>query len=280
VLALEALRAGAIEARVLKGVANAHLDYASPSDRIFGDADVLVRRSDLERSLRLLTAAGFRRGEPPVRRWWERRFGKAVVLHSPTCGELDLHLAITGGYFGARLDHDLLWSAPPAPFELAGATALGLDQRGRLLHACCHAVLGGGSGLRAKRDVAQLILLGEADWRSVVDDATGHGSGIVTAAAIAASWADLRLDPEHPAAMWAAGYQPGEDELTALSTYRAAAAEGWAREGKGVLAALSVPDRAMFLLGLAVPSRQSLRFRQRTWLQHLRLGASPSRRRP
>ena len=72
-----------VEARVLKGVALSELDYADPSQRVFADADLLIRRSDHGAALRALDAAGFRRVQPPVRGWWERRFGKAVELRAP-----------------------------------------------------------------------------------------------------------------------------------------------------------------------------------------------------
>ena len=153
VLALSAGRAG-VEARVLKGVAIAHLDHDNPAERVFGDADILIGRTDYRVALAALTDAGFRRSKPPVRTWWEQRFAKAIVFHALLGAELDLHLTITGGYFGEKIDHDRLWSTSSEPFDLAEVRARGLDREGRLLHACCHAVLGGGSGRRVRRDVA------------------------------------------------------------------------------------------------------------------------------
>ena len=178
-LTIDALRSADIQARVLKGIAIANLDHADPTERMFGDADLLIRRTDYAAALAALTSADFVRVQPAVRGWWEQRFGKAIVFRAPTGGELDLHLAITGGYFGARIDHDELWASTSEPFLLDGVQAHGLDRQGRLLHACCHAVLGGGSGFRALRDVAQLVLISDADWRSVVERSRRDGSDLV-----------------------------------------------------------------------------------------------------
>lgn len=279
VLALEALSAADVDARVLKGIAVAHLDHTDPAERVFGDSDILIRRDDYPRALRALIVAGFRRAEPPVRDWWEQRFGKAIVWYAPSGGELDLHLAITGGYFGERINHEYLWSSASPPFDLGGVTARGLDSEGRLLHACCHAVLGGGSGLRARRDVAQLVLLSGADWPGAVACAQHDEVECVLAEAARATWAELSLDSGHPFARWAHSHASDPVQQRALAGYVAAFEQGWAPEGRGVLAALGAVDKVRFLSGLAVPSRSSMRFRQRTWRQQLRTGAAALRRR-
>ena len=274
---IRVLAAAELPTRVLKGIAVAHLDHADPSERVFGDADVLIRRGDLRRALVALTAAGFSRIEPPVRGWWERRFSKAIMLRTPSGGELDLHLAITGGFFGERIDHDRLWSAPAESFDLDGLTAHALDLQGRWLHACCHAVLGGGSGLRATRDVAQLLLLCEVDWRQVVRDATDDGVDAVVAQAVRDTWELLRLDPAHPAAQWAAHHEAPPDQRRALAASLMANETGWGPEGWSTLQALSLFARARFLTGIAWPSRANLRHRGRTRRRHLRIMATTLR---
>ncbi len=272
-LAIEILDGAGIDVRVLKGIAIANLDHRDPTERMFGDADLLVRRVDHGAALAALATAGFERVQPAVHGWWERRFGKAIVFRAPNGGELDLHLAITGGYFGARIDHDELWANASEPFLLDGISARGLDREGRLLQACCHAVLGGGSGLRALRDVAQLVLISGADWRAVVTRAQRDGIDLVIAGAVHATWTDLGLDHRHPFLQWAAAFVPDPVQTRALAGYLAASDEGWAPEGYTVLAALTPVDRVRFLAGLAVPSRASLRARNRTWPEHLRRGA-------
>lgn len=267
---LVTLDAAGVPALVLKGIAIAHLDHDDPSERVFGDADVLIHRADHGRALAALTAAGFRRVEPPVHAWWERRFSKAVMLRTPSGGELDLHLSITGGYFGERIDHERLWAAPCDTFDLGGRATQSLGLEGRWLHACCHAVLGGGSGLRALRDVAQLLLVRDVDWRAVVRDATSDGVDAVVAAAVRDTWQQLRLDPQHEAAQWAERHAAPPDQRRALAAYRMANVEGWGAEGWSTMRALGRLDRVRFTLGVAWPSTANLRYRGRTRLQHLR----------
>lgn len=274
VLAVDAMGAAGVEARVLKGIAVAHLDHDDPAERVFGDADVLIRRDDYRVALVQLERAGFVRSHPPVRGWWEQRFGKAVVLRAPNGAELDLHLSITGGYFGTRIDHDELWSASSRPFDLGGRPVRGLDVEGRFLHACCHSVLGGGSGLRGVRDIAQTLLISGADWRAVLERAERDRVELVLAAAVREAWTELGLDPGHDLVTWATTHVPDEVQARSFAGYREAFDAGWAPEGRSVLAALGPLDRVRFVAGLAVPSRASLRTRGRTWREHLRRGRS------
>ncbi|MCY7300855.1 MAG: nucleotidyltransferase family protein [Ilumatobacteraceae bacterium] len=279
VLALSALGRAGVEARVLKGVAIAHLDHENAAERMFGDADLLIRRGDYHVALAALFDAGFRRSKPPVRSWWEQRFAKAIVLLAPSGGELDLHLTITGGYFGEKIDHDRLWSTSSESFDLAGVEAHGLDPEGRLLHACCHAVLGGASGLRVRRDVAQLVLISNADWEAAVTHAEHDGAEQVLAEAARTTWADLRLDPGCGFARWANELAPDTTQQRAIASYNDESRGGWGPEGRGTLAALGPTDQIRFLAGLAAPSQPSRQFRGRTWTQHLRSGATVIRRR-
>ena len=267
VLAVGALDQVGVESRALKGVAIAHLDHDDPSERVFGDADVLVRRADHGRALKALTEAGFVRCEPPVSGWWERRFGKAIVLQAPNGGELDLHLSLTGGYFGEALDLVSLMERPGDVIELAGRSVRTLDRHDRLLQACCHSALGGSSGLRAQRDIAQLVLITGADWQVAAERA--GDADVVVATALARAWESLGLD-DHAAKEWAQGFRATERQRRALATYQAAFTSTWAPEGRGIVAALSPIDRVRFATGVAFPSRASLRSRDRTLGQHLR----------
>ena len=189
---------------------------------------------------------------------------------------MDLHLAIAGGDFGYRVDHDRLWATSSRVFDLGGQPARGLDAEGRLLQACCHSMLGirpgTDPGLRAKRDIAQLVLVTGADWRETVERATIDGVDLVIAEALRATWSELSLDAEHPAARWANDHVEDPSQQRALEMYRSAFDVGWAPEGRGVIQALGPVDRVLFLAGLAVPSQSSLQSRRRTWREHLRLG--------
>ena len=277
VLALDALASARVETRALKGVAVAHLDHPDPTRRMFGDADILVRPGTYRHALSALEAAGFRRSQPAHRLGWETRFGKSVVMRSPRGAELDLHLRITGGYFGERLDHEALWSRPAATFTVAGREVQALDAPGRLLNACCHAVLGGYSGLRALHDVALLTSRGDG-WSQTVAIATEDGLRVVIAQAIRTTWEQLYLDSHHPAIRWATEYQPSRGERTALASYATSADVDAVDEDRGVLLALAPVDKVRYLAGLAFPPRASLAARGRTYRSHLYRGLGVLRR--
>lgn len=273
VIAVDALASAGVAVRILKGVAIAHLDHADPATRLFGDVDLLVRPLEHKRALLALSSVGITRVRPPVRGWWERRFGKAVVLRAQSGAELDLHLRLTGGFFGERIDHDFLWLLPGEPFRLAGRSVEALDREMRLLHACLHVALGANSGLRAIHDVAHLVIVRQADWAATVEHAAANGVDAVIAEALRTTWAELALDLGHPCFEWANQHKAPPDQLEALSTYRTSmGGGGWAPEGRGTLAALGTADRALFLFGLAVPSLKSRRARKRTLRDHVRQG--------
>jgi hypothetical protein len=269
VLAHDALGEIDVEVAALKGIASAHLDYADPAMRVFGDADLLVRTTDLGRALPVLEAAGFVRRRPAVRPWWERRYGRSVTMDAPNGSELDVHLRLAGGYFGARLDHGAIWSRAETSFTLGGRRFVALCPEDRLLHACCHAVLGNRSGLRAHRDVAQLVLVTGADWRRVVDRAAQAGAAVVIAAAVRASWDALAL-ASHEVDAWACSHPVSVIDARMLAACQDAFQSDWTPEGRSVLSALGPVDRMLFLLGLAFPSRASLHARGRTRLGHVR----------
>jgi len=276
VRALHAMASRGVEALVLKGMASAQLDYPSPSWRVFGDADLLVRASDLAAAVAAMEAQGFTRRVPPVRRSWERRFGRAVTLRDSDGFEIDLHLRIAGGYFGELIDLDDLWRRRTIGPRIAGTDIVTLDAQGRLLHACCHAVLGDNSGLRAARDVAQLISCVGADVQAVIAQA---GDAVpVVAAAVSRAWRSLDLE-DHPAAQWAASYAASPRDQQLLSRYQETFDSDWGPEGRSTIAALGPVDTVRFLAGLAWPSRASLRARGRGRIDHLRSGAATLRRR-
>ena len=270
-----ALSASGIESRALKGVAMAHLDYGDPSRRVFGDADLLVRRRGLLDALAVLEALGFTRDHPPVRGWWERRFGKAVVLSDRHGVEIDLHLTIAGGYYGLRIPTDELF-VPGDEFEVAGVSMTALPRHLRLVQAALHAVLGGGSGLRALRDVAQLAV-DRPTLEAARTAAQRWQCEPVVATAIRAAWTVLSLPTHHDAILWANQIPISTTDDQRMSASAGDAAAGWAGEGRAAVAALPRWRRPAYLVGLAFPSRASLRARQRSLPRHLVRIASRSR---
>ena len=118
---VDVLEEGGVDARILKGSAVAHLDYANPAIRSFIDLDVLVRGADFDRSVELLTRAGFRRTLAEPRPGFDRRFDKGTTLVAPAGFELDLHRTFVLGPWGAAMDPDQLWDEKASPCGSAPA---------------------------------------------------------------------------------------------------------------------------------------------------------------
>lgn len=124
---VELLARSAVETRVLKGAAVAHLDYPDPALRSFVDLDILVRAEDFDRAVQVLVGAGFVRRLEQPRPGFDRRFDKGTTLVAPVGYELDLHRTFVLGPWGLRVDLDDLWDGgqevvvggPPAARPLA-----------------------------------------------------------------------------------------------------------------------------------------------------------------
>ena len=185
-----------------KGAAVAHLDYADPTLRAFGDADVLIHPDHWEGAVAALHRAGCRRKTAEVDAEWDNRFGKGATLRSPEGLEIDLHRRFAIGRFGVRSRMAELYEHRES-ITLAGRQIPTLDGPGRLLHSCHHAALGGFRHYRAHRDIAQQLLVRPVDWPATVDIALRWGVEAVVARAVDDTWRVLDLPVEHPALAWA-----------------------------------------------------------------------------
>jgi len=194
------------------------------------------------------------------------RFGKGATLVDPDALEVDLHLRFAIGRFGVRADMRELFLRA-CSIELAGRAVPTLAAEDRLLHACHHAVLGGFSGYRAARDVAQLLLVTGVDWEAARATAERWGVGAVIAAAIEHSWSKLRLEHHHPAVDWARRRPISRRDETAIEVFRA---ERPFRE-QALTALPALPWRLVpsYLLALGLPSAASRRARGRTLGEHV-----------
>lgn len=184
--------------RLTKGAALAHSDYADPSMRTFGDVDLVINPPDWSATFGLLTSSGYHREAATLPGGYDDRYGKGATLKSPDGFEIDLHRRFAIGRFGVRSRMEDLFTSG-GTIELAGRKIPVLDPAGRLLHACYHAVLGGFQGLRGFRDIAQLILVTGADWKTTFEVARSWKAEAVVAFAIGKSWEQLKLDVRHPA---------------------------------------------------------------------------------
>ena len=94
----------AIEVRLLKGPAVAHLDYPDPAWRAFGDIDVLVPSAQYDDAIRALLAVGGRRRSQEVRPGFDRRFGKGACVTLLNGVQVDVHRTLASGPFGLTVD--------------------------------------------------------------------------------------------------------------------------------------------------------------------------------
>ena len=204
--------------RLTKGAALAHLDYPDPSLRPFGDVDVVIHPDDWATAMDALAKAGNHRPTRTLPGDYDRRFGKGATLKTPEGLELDAHVRFAVGRFGIRSRMVDLFASGDE-ITLAGRRIPTLDPPGRLLHACHHAALGGQRQLRAHRDVAQLILVSQADWQTTVEIARRWRVEAVVARAVTEAWLRLHLTEPHPAWQWAASYHEQRIDRWALDVF-------------------------------------------------------------
>jgi len=157
---------------VLKGAALAPLYYRDVGLRPMGDIDLLVPRSQWDRTLGFLARHGWHRRLHPSADVFG--LGQAEPLDHPTGSVLDLHWLV-GWEFRLRDDPDRstepFWAAAIAFDPVAGAPAPAwtLCAADHLLHLCAHATRASGVAmLRGLADAATLISTttptGALDW--------------------------------------------------------------------------------------------------------------------
>jgi hypothetical protein len=263
-----------IEHRVLKGSATAHLDYPAPELRPFADIDLLIHSRDFDRAVTALESRGGHRRFAEPRARFAARFSKAVCVVADDGIEVDLHRSLAEGPFGLAMAPDELFASSEA-FVLAGRTleALGADER--LIHACCHALLGRPEPeLRPQRDVAQLALSRTVDRERVEQLTRRWRCRAVVAGAIELTWRTLALPPDDPWREWAGAYMPDRFERRALACYRYAPQQSYARQAvAGALAVRRTADKVRYALALAFPRRSYLQARDRGYGRRLVRGA-------
>jgi hypothetical protein len=216
----EALDGAGLDWRAVKGSATAHLDYADPSQRVFGDVDVLVPAAHLRDAVDALAGIGARRTRPPLGHGFEQRFAKSVELVDGDGCQIDLHRTLALEPFGLRITEDDLFGAP-VRFEAGGRKLPALPVETRFLLACYHASLGNYPvRLVPLRDVAQIASCPTLDVDRVVTLARRWWARAVAADAVRTAWALFGLPADAPVARWAGGYAPTRRESAALSAFQ------------------------------------------------------------
>lgn len=211
-----AQRLEAIEARwaVTKGSAVGHLDFPDPSWRLFADVDLVIHPDDWDIVLREI---GSDDSVGPHARNFVRRFGKGETLLIDDM-EVDLHRRFAVGRFAVRADLADCF-VELSSFTLAGRAVPALAPHYRLLHACCHATLGGNSGLRAYRDVAQLVSVHPDCVARMWEAAHRWRVAAVVATAVMGTWERLQLRPDHPVVQAARRLPIGRADRRALAVF-------------------------------------------------------------
>lgn len=146
-----------IEFAVLKGAATSHLDYSDPSERQFGDIDVLVGPDDFPRSREVLERAGWRHSYALPRH--HERFAHALTFRDADGRELDLHQHIAHRALGLVVPTAALLESTTT-FSIAGRAMRALRGEDRLIHAALHAIASRGR-YRRLSSVADVIVLAE-----------------------------------------------------------------------------------------------------------------------
>lgn len=256
-----------IGCRALKGSALAHLDYPDPALRSFVDVDVLVRAGDIDRTVRVMHAAGFRRTLAEPRPGFDRRFDKGMTLVPPAGFEVDLHRTFVLGPWGRLIDLDALWDGCDT-FAVGGRTVRALALHHRFLHVCYHAALGNWPlRLGSLRDVAQLLprIDGPGYAGPSIPELAGRwGGGAVVAAAISDTRRLLGLRPGGPVSEWAESYRPTRRDVSWLALHTSEDKTFAAQALATVRVLPTVRERAAYLRALAWPDRSYVADRHRT----------------
>ncbi len=211
------LRGSGIDWRVLKGPANAHLDYPHPEWRAFGDIDIMVHGDNFDAAAGGLEALGCRRRFDEPRPGFTARFGKGACFVAPNGLEIDLHRSFVAGPFASLGADDRLWRRPQT-FIIGDEPQYALPQELRLVHASMHAVLGKLTPrLVPLRDVAQICEAVEP--AALIDVAEQLGVVSVVARAVLQSSATLQLAAHGPLAAWALSYQPTQRQRRMVRAY-------------------------------------------------------------
>ncbi|MUH49900.1 MAG: hypothetical protein F2789_01710 [Actinobacteria bacterium] len=209
----------AVEWRLTKGAAVAHLDYPNPAVRTFGDVDLVVHPAHWDAAIEALLASGYTRPARALPGDYDDRYGKGATFTTPDGLEIDLHRRFAIGRFGVTSRMEQVFESRDS-VVLAGRSIPTFCASDRLLHACYHASLGGYRYLRALRDVAQLILVTGADWADAFSVARDWRAEPVVASAIIECWQRLQLDTAHPAYQRAIARPISRADLRALEVFR------------------------------------------------------------
>lgn len=251
-----------VAVRVLKGLAAAHLDLPDPSQREFGDVDLLVPPGAFAQAADVLAAAGLRRDLPERRAGFDARFGKDATLTGPDGIEIDLHRTLALGAFGTALAPDSLWDDGEG-FRIGPLPVVALAPATRLLHASYSAVLGDKvPRLAALRDVAQLAMRSDVPPDVVVRLAEAARGGAVVAHAVRLAGATLGTGPSWALWEWAGARPETGWERAALACYESQGGSNTSTLLGGTFGLRTTAGRLAYVSALLLPDRRYVQARR------------------
>jgi hypothetical protein len=275
--AVACLTSAGLDHRVLKGPAVARLDHPDIALRCFTDVDLLVRATELDAAVAALIDAGLTRADPQVREGFDRRFGKGATLLTRQGLAVDVHRTLDRGPFGVLVDLDDLWR-DPVVIEVAGAEMRALPAEQRLLSLCFHAALGDvPPRLGPLRDVALIVLGGQADDGRALELAHRWRADAVVARAVTLAWAALDLREEAPLLSWARAREPSPWDRRMLALYLDPGESHLARALAMLRVIRPVRAKVAYARAITFPSSDYLADRQRRHLDHWGLVRLPWR---
>ena len=186
---LDRFQARDIEALAFKGPALSAFAYPDENLRTFTDTDLLVPHGDVEASINLLQALGFREKNPMPDRYdthwstyypWQHPHANAngYVRAEGEEGELhvDLHWGLASRYFQFPMDPSGLWARSVSVELDTGAVVPTFSPEDTLLIQCMHTAKDTDATLRHVCDMAAVIRAHPTlDWKSVLERAEHVG---------------------------------------------------------------------------------------------------------
>ena len=156
---LASLDDAGIEARVLKGLATAELDYPNQQLRHTGDVDLAIRPDDLDEAVQILRASGHRDHPTP----FDPVLLYGWTLDAPDGVEIDLHTRL---FRRSPLDDELFACSGE---QLRSVPGLALRPEHRLVHAAGHFIISppGTRRMSGVVDIARLLRRSDLDLDEV-----------------------------------------------------------------------------------------------------------------
>lgn len=252
--------AGGVDYRVVKGPAVAHLDEIDPFLRTYGDLDLLVAGSSMDRALDVLVARGAVRARPAQRPGFDARFAKGVGTRFADGIEVDVHRSFCGGAHGFRIPIDRVF-ATTEQFAIGGRLLPAPAKAHRALHACYHAVVGSPSPpLRTLRDLGGYLSDADLPPAVLAAEAQAWRGEAVLARAVRVTVDTLDLPlPTWRAWLARTPIDPAELRLVAKDRGPTDLPFRWS-----TVRELRWPDRAAFAWAVAFPAPEVLRARGQT----------------